>query len=61
LLCASSITVWCSELGIQATVAGDHGTYHLRVWPDRWSCPCPARTKSCAHVLAVEAVTGWKH
>lgn len=43
-------------------VIGDHGTYDVTKWGERWSCNCPwgqmgFRRGACSHVLAVQAQT----
>jgi hypothetical protein len=40
-----------------AMVRGDHGHYRVIKTGGGWRCTCPAR-KKCAHIEAVERVTG---
>ena len=59
LLRDSRVVISCDDVdGITARVTGDHDLYQPRLTPSGWSCPCPAQGV-CAHVLAVEVVTGW--
>jgi hypothetical protein len=60
LLVSARLTVSCGEDGIEAQVVGDHAVYRLLLTESGWRCPCPSRVTNCAHVLAVEAVTGWR-
>jgi hypothetical protein len=54
------VTIGCGDDGLEAVVIGDHDLYRLTVEADGWRCPCPARMRDCAHVLAVKAVTAWR-
>ena len=42
---------------ITATIEGDTGAYRLGLNPGGWSCACPARTRRCSHLLALQTVT----
>ena len=55
------VVITCDDAdGISAAVSGDHGVYKLHLTPSGWRCPCEARIRNCSHVVAVEAVTGWR-
>jgi hypothetical protein len=45
-------------LGVAGYVAGDHGDYLVAIKGGELSCDCPARTKRCAHVEAVDWLLG---
>jgi hypothetical protein len=54
------VIITCDDVdGITARVTGDHNIYVLRLLDRGWACPCPARGV-CAHMVATEAVTGWR-
>lgn len=40
-----------------ATVRGDGHLWHARFLNGIWSCDCPARTPSCAHLIALRLIT----
>ncbi|MCH7667575.1 MAG: hypothetical protein IIC71_00005 [Acidobacteria bacterium] len=42
---------------IAATIIGDHGTYKVGCDPSGWHCDCPARTRTCSHITALQTVT----
>ena len=42
---------------ITATIEGDTGAYRLGLNPGGWWCACPARTRRCSHLLALQTVT----
>ena len=42
------------SINVAGYVHGDHGDYLVAIRPGGdLSCDCPARTKNCAHVVAV--------
>jgi uncharacterized Zn finger protein len=41
---------------VAALVHGDHGRYVVAFDGERWACSCPAWTKGCSHLAAVELV-----
>ncbi len=42
---------------VRARVFGDHGVYVVERLPgEEPECSCPARTRACAHVVAVKMV-----
>lgn len=42
-----------ATIGIAGYVHGDHGDYVVAIRGNNLSCDCPARTRNCAHVVAV--------
>ena len=57
LLVMGRVTVCCGERGLEATVEGDSGAWHVYREPGRWRCTCPS-WRPCSHVEAVARVTG---
>jgi SWIM zinc finger len=49
----------CDEAAgtVMAEVRGSGAVYAAGHGPKGWSCDCPAKSKNCAHVLALKLVT----